>query len=128
MHVKKVVDIGVIERQTKGCSIICLVSMKLFNRFFSFALSSACTLAGSPALAGFTSAHKTINVSPDVPTQRGASHEGMARAEVLDFFNISPATLTIWLRKRRDTGDISPVRRGRYKTRKLDDAQLLAYI
>ncbi len=54
--------------------------------------------------------------------------EGMARAEVLDFFNISPATLTIWLRKQRETGDISPVKRGRYKTRKLDDTALLNYI
>jgi len=54
--------------------------------------------------------------------------EGMARAEVLDFFKISPATLTIWLRKRRQNGDIFPVKRGRYKTRKLDDSALLAYI
>jgi transposase len=54
--------------------------------------------------------------------------EGMARAEVVNFFKISPATLTIWLRKRRETGDIAPVKRGRYKTRKLDDSALLSYI
>lgn len=54
--------------------------------------------------------------------------EGMARAEVLDFFKISPATLVIWLRKRRETGDILPVKRGRYKTRKLDDSALLNHI
>jgi transposase len=42
--------------------------------------------------------------------------EGMPRRDVLDFFKISAATLTIWLRKRRQTGDISPVKRGRYRT------------
>jgi transposase len=54
--------------------------------------------------------------------------EGMPRSEVLDFFNIGTTTLKIWLRRRRETGDISPVKRGRYKTRKLDDAALISYI
>jgi transposase len=54
--------------------------------------------------------------------------EGMPRVEVLDFFKISSATLTIWLRKRRETGDVTPAKRGRYKTRKLEDSTLLSYI
>jgi transposase len=54
--------------------------------------------------------------------------EGLPRLDVLRLFNISPATLTIWQRKRRETGDISPMKRGRYKTRKLDDTALISYI
>jgi transposase len=54
--------------------------------------------------------------------------EGMPRAEVLSFFNIGVTTLKNWQRKHRETGDISPVKRGRYKTRKLDDSALLDYI
>jgi transposase len=54
--------------------------------------------------------------------------EGMSRGEVLSFFKIGATTLKTWLHKRRETGDISPVKRGRYKTRKLDDSALLSYI
>jgi transposase len=54
--------------------------------------------------------------------------EGMARSEVVGFFKISPATLNNWLRTRRKNGDVSPVKRGRYKTRKLEDSAVLEYV
>jgi hypothetical protein len=50
------------------------------------------------------------------------------RAEVVDFFKISHATLTIWLRNRRENGDVRSIKRGRYKTIKLEYSLVLEYI
>ena len=53
----------------------------------------------------------------------------MKRRDVLSFFGIGRATLSRWVRLYRENdGDLSPMIRGRYKTQKVSDEELLFYI
>lgn len=54
--------------------------------------------------------------------------DGMNRLEVLSLFEIGSDTLTRWVRSYREVGSLSPKARGRYKTNKLNDNDLLEYI
>jgi hypothetical protein len=53
---------------------------------------------------------------------------GVPRSEILWTFGIGSNTLTRWLRWHRNGIDMSTPLRGRYTSKKLDDAALLDYI
>ncbi len=54
--------------------------------------------------------------------------DGMPRQDAIRIFKIGSNTVTRWLRWHREEGDLSTPIRGRYKSAKLDDQELLDFI
>jgi transposase len=53
---------------------------------------------------------------------------GKVQSKVADYFGISRKTLSNWLRKSRQTGDLSPAIKSSYKSRKIDRSMLQVQI
>lgn len=53
---------------------------------------------------------------------------GMSRPQVCEIFEISMATLCRWLAQYRQTGAVTPVTRGSYRTRKVDREALVRLV
>lgn len=53
---------------------------------------------------------------------------GMSRGEVLSFFDIGYDTLTRWVKQYKEAGDLSPKICHRYRSKKVSDDALLAYV
>ena len=53
---------------------------------------------------------------------------GMPHQEAVRIFKIGSDTLTRWLRKHRQTGDLSTPLRGRYSSKRLCDSDLISFV
>ena len=54
--------------------------------------------------------------------------DGMSRKEAARIFKIGSDTVTRWLRWHRQKGDLSTPARGRYKSKKLSDSDLILFV
>lgn len=54
--------------------------------------------------------------------------EGGSKVDACRIFKISHNTIYLWLKQREKSGTIVPKKRGKYKTRLLDDAELSAHV
>jgi len=54
--------------------------------------------------------------------------DGMSRKELMEMFKVGYDTITRWVRQHKQTGDVSPKERSRYKTTKVNDEDLLNYL